>query len=252
MPGEAPLLNLDPKPILLVEENITYISVDNNQTLALLDTGSRVNTVTPSYVQVHRCNVLPLDQLTDKRLTLMGVGGFKPTLIGWVMFRLQIPGFCRHDEDQIALVVPDSRSFAARVPIILGTPAIDRVINVILESELDELATPWVRVRIAMLKAKHSRENLHIRLSKIGITCHQATTTEYEDPFDFNEVRTIAKTVSISPYQIRRIKVNIKTQFRGCPHNPVVHSASPSHPGWTSLRALPWDPASVEFLRGHC
>ena len=60
-----------------------------------------------------------------------------------------------YDEDQIALVVPDESQFAEWVPIILGTPTISHVMNVMKEREIDALATPWVNARVAHLLSMH-------------------------------------------------------------------------------------------------
>ena len=37
----------------------------------------------------------------------------------------------------------------AQIPVILGTPTISRVINMMKEVEVDVLATPWVSARVA-------------------------------------------------------------------------------------------------------
>ena len=58
-----------------------------------------------------------------------------------------------YDEDQIVLAILDFSNFATRVPIILGTPTIGQVINVMKEAEMDALATPWANVRAAHLLA---------------------------------------------------------------------------------------------------
>ena len=39
----------------------------------------------------------------------------------------------------------------AQIPVILGTPTISQVINVMKEAEIDALATPWVNARVAHL-----------------------------------------------------------------------------------------------------
>ena len=54
-----------------------------------------------------------------------------------------------YDEDQIDLVIPDLSNFVARVPIILGTPIISHVVNIIKEREIDALVMPWVNVQVA-------------------------------------------------------------------------------------------------------
>ena len=55
-----------------------------------------------------------------------------------------------YNKDQIALVVPDLLNFAAWVPIILGTPTISHVVNVIKE-EIDALAMLWANAWVAHL-----------------------------------------------------------------------------------------------------
>ena len=64
---------------------------------------------------------------------------------------VQVDGVWGYDEDQIALVIPDFSNFAARVPVILGTPTIGRVVNVMREAEMDALATPWANATVAHL-----------------------------------------------------------------------------------------------------
>ena len=58
-----------------------------------------------------------------------------------------------YDKDQIALVIPDLSNFAVRVPVILGTPTISHVMNVIKEREIDTLVMPWVNAHMAYLLA---------------------------------------------------------------------------------------------------
>ena len=53
-----------------------------------------------------------------------------------------------HNEDQIALVVLDLLNFVARSPVILGTPTISCIINVMKEKGIDALMTPWVNAKV--------------------------------------------------------------------------------------------------------
>ena len=68
-------------------------------------------------------------------------------MVIWV----QVDGIRDYDEDQIALIILDHSNFAARVPIILGTPTIGRVVNMMREAEMDALAMPWANARAAHL-----------------------------------------------------------------------------------------------------
>ena len=49
------------------------------------------------------------------------------------------------------LVVPDGSAFGKRVPLVIGTCTLARVINVIKESEMDQISTPWAMVHLAQL-----------------------------------------------------------------------------------------------------
>ena len=70
-----------------------------------------------------------------------------------MVIQVQVDGVWGYDEDQIALVIPDFSNFATRVPIILGTPTIAQVINIMKEAEMDALAMPWANARAAHLLA---------------------------------------------------------------------------------------------------
>ena len=56
-----------------------------------------------------------------------------------------------YDEDQIALVVPDELKFVEWIPVILGTPTISCIVNVMKVREIDALAMPWANARVAHL-----------------------------------------------------------------------------------------------------
>ena len=64
---------------------------------------------------------------------------------------VQVDGVWDYNEDQIALVILDFSNFATRVPVILGTPTVGQVVNVMKEVEVDALAMPWENVRAAHL-----------------------------------------------------------------------------------------------------
>ena len=55
------------------------------------------------------------------------------------------------DEDQVALVIPDSTCFGSEVPVTLGTPTINQIINMIKESKIDELLVSLSGLRMAKL-----------------------------------------------------------------------------------------------------
>ena len=72
-------------------------------------------------------------------------------LLGYVVIRVQVDRVQCYDKDQIALVIPDLSNFVAQIPVILGTPTISQVVNVMKEVEIDALAMPWANARVAYL-----------------------------------------------------------------------------------------------------
>ena len=78
--------------------------------------------------------------------------------LGYVIIRVQVEGVWGYDEDQVALDVLDSTIFGSPVPVTLGTPNINHIINVIKESKTDELSDSLNGLRMAQLLAYHQAE----------------------------------------------------------------------------------------------
>ena len=119
--------------------------------MALLDNGAQINTIMPRYVSDHSLQVGLISDLIGSKVTCVGLGNAHTRLLGYVIIWVQVDGVQGYDEDQIALVIPDLSNFVAQIPMILGTPTISQVINVMKEVEVDALAMPWANARIAHL-----------------------------------------------------------------------------------------------------
>ena len=121
--------------------------------MALLDNGVQVNTITLRYVKECSLPVGPITDLMGAKVTCIGLGNAYTRPLGYVIIRVQVDGVWGYDEDQIALIIPDFSNFMVRVPVILGTPTIGQVVNIMKEAEMDALAMPWVNARAAHLLA---------------------------------------------------------------------------------------------------
>ena len=121
--------------------------------MALLDNGTQVNTITPRYVNEHSLQVGLITDIMGSKVTCVGLGNAYTRPLGYVVIWVQVDRVQGYDEDQIALEIPDFSNFATRVPIILGTPTIGHVVNVMREVEMDALAMPWANTRVAHLLA---------------------------------------------------------------------------------------------------
>ena len=130
-------------------ETLVELTMEGRNFNALADSGSQVNTITPALVQQYGFPVLPLEDLMDYLLNLVGLGGKRTSPPGFVILHMQVQGIAGYDEDTVFLVVPNESEFGWRVPLVVGTCTISRIINIIQESEIDSLATLWLTTRVA-------------------------------------------------------------------------------------------------------
>ena len=121
--------------------------------MALLDNGTQINTIMPGFVENHSLDIGPLSDLIGRWIICTGLANTFTRPIGYVIIWIQVDGVQGYDEDQTALIVPDLSNFMVWVPVILETPMIGCIVNVIKEKEIDMLATPWVNAHVAYLSA---------------------------------------------------------------------------------------------------
>ena len=108
--------------------------------MALLDNGEQVNTIMPKYVRDYSLQVGLITDLMGSKVACMGLGNAYMRLLGYVVIQVQVDRVQGYDKDQIALVIPDLSNFVAQIPVILGTPTIGQVVNIMKEVEMDALA----------------------------------------------------------------------------------------------------------------
>ena len=134
-------------------ENVAKVKINGDSCMALLDNGVQVNTITPRYVKEHSLPVGLITNLMGAKVACVGMGNAYTRPLGYVIIWVQVDRVRGYDEDQIALIIPDFSNFVVRVPVILETPTIGRVVNVMREVEMDALAMPWANARAAHLLA---------------------------------------------------------------------------------------------------
>ena len=110
-----------------------------------------VNMITPECVVALGLQMGPLMDLWEGGITIDQPFNYEGRPIGYVIMREQIDGISSYNEDQVALIACSSTEFVHHVPIILGTPTMDRAIATPKESEIDKLVTPWACVRKSTL-----------------------------------------------------------------------------------------------------
>ena len=149
----APYLNLDAFHRFIGPKNLGKALVDDQLVSCLLDNGAQLNFITPTYAQEWGMDIMSLDYLAKEIsgaiLLIRGLGGISVEPAGFIMMNVKVPGVEGYDEDQITIVMDDPGMMEWLV--ILGTPTLYRVMEVIKESEISKLAVPWASSRVSWL-----------------------------------------------------------------------------------------------------
>ena len=149
------LLESGPLSVLVWGQNVAKVKINGEGCMAFLDNGTQINTITPNYVKDHMLEIGLITDLISTKVVCEGLGNAYTHPLGHVIVWVQVDRVQGYDKDQIALVVLDELKFAEWVPVILGTPAISHVVNVIKEREIDALAMPWANSRVVHLLSVH-------------------------------------------------------------------------------------------------
>ena len=119
--------------------------LDGVETTCLIDNGARVNLVIPEFVWDRGLDVGLIQDLNQHNwcIPLSGLGERVMEPLGYVMLRVQIPYVPSYDEDQVALVVAEDSNFLRKCQVVLGTPMINRAIQAMKESEIENALEAW-------------------------------------------------------------------------------------------------------------
>ena len=138
----APYLNPDAFYRFIGPKNWGKALIGDELTTCLLDNGAQLNFITPAYAQERGMDIMSLDYLARE------IGGPIPPIrgigsipVGFVMMNVKVHCVQGYDEDQVAIVIDDPDM--SECPVILGTPTIYHVMEVIKENEISKLAVPW-------------------------------------------------------------------------------------------------------------
>ena len=125
-------------------KNLGKALIDDELTTCLLDNGAQLNFITPAYAREQGMDIMSLDYLAqeigESIPLIRGLGGTSVEPIGFVMMNVKVPCVQGYNEDQIAIVMDDPGM--TEWPVILGTPTLYRIMEVIKESEISKLAVP--------------------------------------------------------------------------------------------------------------
>ena len=206
-PQQTPFLNPDPFQHWHGVKNVARVRINGENCIALLDNGAQFNTITPKYVSDHSLQMGLITNLLGAKVTCVGLDNAYTRPLGYIIIQVQVDGVQGYDKDQIALVILDASNFAARVPVILGTPTISHVVNVMKEKEINVLVMPWVNARVAHLLSVH-----RMTAVKVG----DGTAGEC-GPDDYNQVMFTQDIETIEAFSSHVVLVKVeKAHTEGC------------------------------------
>ena len=145
--------------------------------MALLDNGTQINTIMPSYMKSCSLEVGLITYLVGRHVTCIGLGNAYTQPLGYITVWAQAEEVQGYNEDQIALVVHNLSNFAAWIPVILGIPTISHVLNVMKAGEIDALAMPWANAQVA-----------HLLSVQRATAIVDSQTAEKSSPSEYNKV----------------------------------------------------------------
>ena len=133
---------------------------------------------------------------------------------------MQVWKIAGYDEDVVFLMVPDESEFGHRVPLVIGTCMIGRIINVIWESEIDHLFTPWATARMAQLLS--CQKNMAV-LTPVSVEEAQSEgTSRGSQEVDVDELVMGRDSVCLGPFQTEIIEGWVKPLFGDMAHMMIT------------------------------
>ena len=172
-------------------------------------------------------DIMSLDYLAQEIgatiLPIRGIGGIPVKPVGFVMMNVKVPRVQGYDEDQITIVMDDPDM--SECPVILGTPTLYRVMEMIKESEISKLAVPWASSRVSWLM-----RDVQARLGQVVIN---DMANKPISPLNVDEVVRVASKCTILPFGHKAIHGKVNLILHDYKMNMMTHGLekrSPSLP----------------------
>ena len=144
---------------------------------------------------------------------ISGIGGISVEPVGFVMMNVKVPGIAGYDEDQITIVMDDPGMM--EWPVILGTPTIYRVMEVIKESEISKLAVPWASSRVFWL--------VRDVVAKLGQVKVNDIASKPIAPLHVDEVVRVASKWTVPPFGHKAIHGKVNLVLHGYKMNMMTY-----------------------------
>ena len=120
---------------------------------------------------------------------------------------MRIEGIPSYDEEQVALVIEDSSSFSKKVPVLLGTLTLHRVIRSMKESEMEQLPMAWQQIKTAY----KITNNIPVFKTSVDPDAMFPTNTG-ANPIDIDKVITLTEKFTLPAFTSMILKGRTKIQ----------------------------------------
>ena len=154
---------------------------------------------------------------------IRGLGGISVEPVGFIMMNVKVPCVQGYDKDQIAIVMDDPGM--SEWPVILGTPTLYHVMEVIKESEISKLAVPWASLQVSWLM-----RDIQAKLSQVVMN---DVANKPISPLNVDEVVRVTSKCTVPPFGHRAIHGKVNLVLHGYKMNVMTHGLekrSPSLP----------------------
>ena len=223
----APYLNPDAFHRFIGPKNLGKALIDDELVSCLLDNGAQLNFIMPAYAQEWGMDIMSLDYLAEEiggSIPLIrGLGGISVEPVGFVMMNVKVPSVQGYDKDQITIVMDDPGM--TEWPVILGTPTLYRVMEVIKESEISKLAVSRASSQVSWL--------MRDILAKLGQVVMNDIANKPIAPLHVDEVVRVASKCTLPPFGHKAIHSKVNLILHGYKMNVMTHGLekrSPSLP----------------------
>ena len=167
---------------------------------------------------------MSLDSLTQevggKLPPILGIGSIMVDPEGFIMMNVKVPCVKGYNEDQIAIVMDDQGMKNCQV--ILGMPTIFRVMEVIKESEISKLATPWASLRVSWLM-----RGVHAQMSQLTV---DNVANKSVAPLSVDEVVRVSHKCKIPSFSHKVIHSSACLILQGYRMNVMTHGLEKRSP----------------------
>ena len=151
---------------------------------------------------------------------IRGLGSISVEPVEFIMMNVKVPCVQGYNEDQIAIVMDDPGM--TEWPVILGTPTLYCIMEVIKENEISQLAVPWASSRVSWLM-----RDVQDKLSQVVVN---DVANKPISPLNVDEVVRVTSKCTIPPFGHKAIHGKVNLILHGYKMNVMTHGLKKQSP----------------------